>query len=325
MRNWILGSLLFASGIVGAQERLLVEANSTKVVAFAAYAQDSLHLQMQRQKGGKLSKLSLRSLDGLELLAFTSVKKVDHKIVLPKTAVYQLVFHNEKKKGFHMQLGKSLSNTSGKQARLIYKVKRDTVYGYKTMQYRKIPKVGTQEILHEKYYLHSRSNAILKGGKNRVIIPLQLPEKTQEWYISFTASRSEKDIEKTMASFNLAAELSGLAKKNNSLQQAVKQVYTPPGANICDLYLFDAKNAKLFKSGEDYTYIAEGTRENIKSGTIAIKQNTKRKYFLGIHNPDNLYGLHIAISAVGLTQRTEEILETINIPIITSYVVPVVK
>lgn len=325
MKSWIIGIVLIFSQVILAQEFLVVPGYKEKVIRFAAYAQDSLQLHIKRLKGSKLQEMHIRTIDGYSILELSSIKKYNGTIVLPKTAVYEIVLVNNKKKEGRFTIEKKVHNAAGKQAKIVYKVQRDTTYGYPTTQFRTVKQLGTTEILHEKYYLHSRSNALLKGGKNRVIIPLQLPEDIKEWYLSFTASRSEKDIKNTMQSFNLAAELSGFVKKSNNLQQAMKQVYTPPGANICDLYLFDENNARAFKAKEEYTYIAEGTRENIKSGTIRLIQNTNNQYYLGINNPDNLYGLHIAISAVGITNNSKEIEETINIPIITSYAVPVVK
>ena len=199
------------------------------------------------------------------------------------------------------------------------KRKVKTTYGYQTTQERTVNKLGSEAIQTDKFYLNSTSNALLKGGKNRIILPIQLPENTKEWYYRFTASRNEQDINKTLNSFSLAGELTQYVKGENPLKNAVNNLATTPGANICDLYVLNEENAVLFKDKEDFTYDLSSSRENSKSGTVVVKKKIDTPVFIGINNPDNLHGIHVAIEIVAVVENTLQITETIRIPIYTSY------
>lgn len=326
-RIWLL-LVGCGSGFLMAQNGLpieSIEAKGTIDFLIAAYKGDTIVLQMEKHKGGKLGKLVLKSLDGVPIFEQENVKKLHQKIVAPISAVYQVVLKNYKKKTCSYKFKKEVVPSSSKVARIIYKVQRDTVYGYSTQQYRTIEQIDTRPLQQEKYFLNSRSSALFKGGKNRIIIPVSIPKNVKEWYYSFTASREEKDIANTLSTFNLASELSGFIKEKNSLQSAIRQVNAPPGANICDIYLFNKENASFFKEKENYNYIAEGSRENFKSGVVSVREALEDQYYIGINNPNNLYGIHVGINIVAVISGEQEILETINIPIITSYQIPVIK
>ena len=159
----------------------------------------------------------------------------------------------------------------------------------------------------------------MKGGKNRIVLPIHLPKNTQEWYYRFTASRNETDIQKTLQTFSLAGELTTYIKSKNPLKNAVNSLATPPGADICDIYVFDEKNAKLFKEKEGFDYQLGASRENYKSGVVAVKNKTNETIFIGLRNTDNLYGIHIAIEVVAIVNTEHRIKEMVRIPVYTSY------
>lgn len=194
-----------------------------------------------------------------------------------------------------------------------------TSYGYTTTQLNAIKTVSSQAIQTDKFYLNSTSNALVKGGKNRTIFPVHLPEGTKEWYYRFTASRIEEDITNTLKTFNLAGELSQYINSKNPLQNAVNDLTTPPGANICDIYVFKEEDAKLFKEKEEFNYDLSASRENYKSGTVLVKTTSSDLLFIGINNPDSLHGIHVAIEIVALVENETTVTETIRIPIYTSF------
>lgn len=197
--------------------------------------------------------------------------------------------------------------------------KVSTTYGYKTTQLTTITTNIAQAIQTDKFYLNSTSNALVKGGKNRIILPVHLPENTQEWYYRYTASRNENDISNTLKTFNLAGELTEYINRKNPLKGAVNNLTTPPGADICDIYVMTEPNAKLFKEKEDFEYVISASRENYKSGTVMVKNNNQELIYLGINNPDGLHGIHLAVEIVAIVAQENQIEETIRIPIYTHY------
>jgi hypothetical protein len=203
------------------------------------------------------------------------------------------------------------------------KLKRivDTTFAYQTTKLKKVSTATTQIVQKDRFYLNSKSNAFIKGGKNRVLLPVHLPAHTSEWYYVFSASRSEEDIKNTLQTFNLAGELSEIIQEKASLKQSVSSLNAPPGANICDIYVMTESDALLFREKEDFTFDLSSSRENYKSGIVTVKNASKQTIYLGLNNPDNLYGIHIAIEiiAVVTTNGYEE--EIIRMPVITSYTV----
>lgn len=197
--------------------------------------------------------------------------------------------------------------------------KIDTTYAYQTSQIHTAQVLQAENIQIEKFYINSASNALIKGGKNRIVLPIQLPDNTKEWYYRFTASRNEEDIQKTLQTFSLAGELTSYIKSKNPLKNAVNNLVTPPGADICDIYVFDEKNAKLFKDKEDFDYELGASRENYKSGVVAVKNKISNAVYLGLRNTDNLYGIHVAIEVVAIIDAAYKVEETIRIPVYTSF------
>ena len=172
---------------------------------------------------------------------------------------------------------------------------------------------------------NSRSNSLIKGGKDRVFFPVFLPPETVSWWYVFTASRNEKDIENTLHTFNLAGTLTKYIDEDTSLRNAVLKFNTPPGAHICDVYVFDENNAKLFGEKDDFTYNVDLSRENYKSGVVAANGYTPQKIYIGIRNPDNVYGIHVAVEVIAVVKTYESVEEEINIPVIVSKQIPYIR
>ena len=181
----------------------------------------------------------------------------------------------------------------------------------------------TTVLQNDQFYLNSKSNALVKGGKKSVLVPITLPEGTKEWYFVYTASRDQKQIEQTLQSFSLASELTAFIEQKASLQDAVKTLSAPPGANIINIYLLDDKNARLFKENETFSYDINYSREQVKSGIINVSNTSNNNmYYLGISNPDNIHGIHVGVEVVAVVEQDTKINEQIRIPIYISYTVP---
>ncbi|MBL4747076.1 MAG: hypothetical protein JKY08_12045 [Flavobacteriaceae bacterium] len=199
-------------------------------------------------------------------------------------------------------------------------ITKDTTYAYftETIVQTNILK-ATQVQAENKFYINSRSNDLVKGGKSRIILPIQLPENTVSWYYEFTASRNESEVSNTLHTFKLLAALSDYAEKEG-LETAVSKLTPPPGAHICDIYLVNKINAHLFRDKKDFEFDLDASRENFKSGIVSVLTSNARTVYLAIKNPNNIYGIHVGIQAIAMVQVTKKERKAYRIPVITSYI-----
>ncbi|PCH76321.1 MAG: hypothetical protein COB98_06550 [Flavobacteriaceae bacterium] len=197
-------------------------------------------------------------------------------------------------------------------------IRKDTTYAYltETIVHTNILKAKKVES-ENKFYINSRSNDLVKGGKSRIILPIQIPKNTVRWYYEFTASRNESEVSNTINTFNLLSELSDYAEKEG-LDTAVSKLTPPPGAHICDIYLVDKTNALLFRNKKEFNFDLDGSRENFKSGIVPVLTSKERTVYLAIKNPNNIYGIHVGIQVVALVQVTKSAKKAYRIPVITS-------
>ncbi|MBO0591526.1 hypothetical protein I2486_08900 [Cellulophaga sp. E16_2] len=306
-------------------EILSIASNEEKEVLIPAYENDVISITITpKNKKAKKNSFLLYQYPNKLLVKIEDEKVFSRVITISKDGIYKLVIKNTNSKASDYQLNYETTSTRKKKPQIGYKVKKDTTYGFPTAQLVDKKILESISIQNEKFYLNSTSNAFLKGGKNRIIVPVNLPKNTREWYYVFTASREENDIKNTLSSFNFASQLTKFIKEDDEIQGAVSNLNPPPGANICDIYVLNSdQDAELFKEKEDFKSNLEGTRENFKSGIV--KMSSSDKSYLGIRNPDNIYGIHIAIEIIALVEKTEKIKKTVNIPIIKTYQIPYLK
>jgi hypothetical protein len=160
-------------------------------------------------------------------------------------------------------------------------------------------------------FVNSRSNF---GGKTRVGFPVTLPQNTVEWYYTFAATRNEKDIQATKSTMRLFGELSSFLDRTGILSIAFNALSKPPGANYCHVYLLrqDQHESFLAKDDMNFKALPEGTRENLMSGVIKVKNccNTG-SYYIGFRNNDFDDGVHVMIEVVAIVEK--EIFETVQV------------
>lgn len=141
-------------------------------------------------------------------------------------------------------------------------------------------------------------------GQSRTVIPVQLPPNTVSWYYEFTAFRELAQLQAARAKFQLAAELSSLMDNSGSLKLAINALTTPPGGNICNVYLLqDTKQTDLFTRKQAFAYIREGTRSSLTSAVVPLPAPANPTFYLGLHNPDNMYGIHYALEVVAVVEE----------------------
>ena len=166
-------------------------------------------------------------------------------------------------------------------------------------------------------FVNGGSNALFRGGKSRVSVPISLPQNTVEWFYRFAASRDAQDIEEVNSRFGLLGELSSLllnltgtgAVAANLVAETLQQ---PPGADYCDIILLNPEEVSAFESKSAYNYYREGTRENFKSGNVKITCCKTGIFYLGIRNPSPDYGVNVSIEAVAITATYDYVMEQID-------------
>lgn len=157
----------------------------------------------------------------------------------------------------------------------------------------------------QKFFVNSGTNAAIKGGKSRVLLPVKLPNNTVKWYYEFSASRDEAFVDQVQKSFNLFGELVKLIDESGTLTFGVNQLTQPPGANYADIYVLDHENSSQFIAKNHYNYYSEGSRENYKSGIVELTGSIFGITYLGLKNPDSWYGVHLTLEVAAIVKRED--------------------
>lgn len=272
---------------------------------------DQLIFNFEEINGKELKEVEIIELPSSSKFMDYKTKKIENKTInITKTGIYKFRFSNSAISGrvckFRIQRIPVNDESKNFNTSVYWKTVYDTTYT--TVQekylikkeYKPISIVPTTE-----YFINSGSNATLKGGKSRITFPFTLPKNTQECYYVFSASREKSDIDKAKGSFNLVGQLSTLIDQTGALNFGVDMLTKPPGGNVCDVYLLDFENSRLFEAKEAYRYMTSGTRENIKSGIVKMTGGSGQTYYIGIKNPDSMYGIQVAIEIVAIVLEEE--------------------
>ncbi len=293
------------------ENTLKVSAVSEEVFYYGFAEGDQLIFNFKEVNGKKLKKIEIIELpSSSKFMDYKTTKIEDKTINISKTGIYKFRLYNSSLGGrickFKIQRMPASEATRKFNTNVYKKTLYDTTYT--TVQerylvrkeYRAIDIVPTTE-----YYINSGSNATFKGGKSRVTFPVTLPNNTQEWYYVFSASRQKADIDRAKNSFDLVGQLTKLIDQSGSLNFGLNLLTVPPGGNVCDVYLFDYDNSRLFEAKTSYRYQTSGTRENIKSGIAKMNGGAGQTHYIGIKNPDSMYGISVAIDVVAIILEEE--------------------
>lgn len=143
-------------------------------------------------------------------------------------------------------------------------------------------------------------------GQSRTVILVTLPPGTVAWYYEFAAFREAAQLQAARARFQLAGELAQLVDHAGVINLALAALTQPPGGNICDVYLLqDSRQSDLFQAKQEFAYLREGTRSSLTSAVVPVLAGSGRgePVYLGLHNPDNLYGIHYALEVVAVVEE----------------------
>lgn len=264
----------------------------TFVYAFEEGDEVYMDCVLENEKGSIILEV-LTDPENLPVYSNRDFKKLSNeKFVVNKRGIYKFIFgtnHGWDRKGrFTIR---RLPNSESK-------------IGFNTtaIKKKKFKAVTIQE--PSTHFVNSSSNEGFKGGKSRIVIPINLPKNTLEWYYIISSTRDEKEIKGTMKQFNLLGDLnkvvSGLSPTTTAVNIAMNLITQPPGANYCNAYLLDYTNQGSFIAKQKFSYSLQGSRENVTSAAVKIDCCNSGQYYLAIQNPDTWYGIHLGIEIVAI-------------------------
>ncbi len=155
------------------------------------------------------------------------------------------------------------------------------------------------------------------GGKSRIAIPIILPKNTIEWYYVFSANKKQNNINKLTA----FTPLTRIVDKTGTIETVLNQSLTGLGDTFCDIYILEDNNINYFINKQGFNYYINGSRENIKKGTVkvgnvGVYENTGNAYFdsyfknkklaIGIRNPNRYTGIHVTLEVFAIVKVPKE-------------------
>lgn len=153
------------------------------------------------------------------------------------------------------------------------------------------------------YHLNGGLNAAF-GGNSRTFIKIDLPPNTVEWYYSFSTTQGKSGTK----NLTLAVQLVSMLNDPTGLtSKAVSAFEVPSGEASADIFLLDNKNLKGFRdkydqNGGTFSFITEGTVQNLKQAVVKVDDVKSGSWFLGLRNPSTTTGLNINIEVVAITE-----------------------
>jgi hypothetical protein len=231
----------------------------------------------------------LYSADGLTTVT-------DQRIRIPQTGIYRLVLsttYNQDRR-IRLQLSRipADASTQGHDTRVFKRVQYEAV---------SVESPG----LH---WLNSLSNAYIRGGSDRILLPVSLPENTVEWFYTVSASRDRESISQNLRTISLVRDVAKAIMSGSvaatALNFSFQLITQPPGSDYCDVYLLQEQGRKSFAAGEEvFAFVQEGSRENVSSAKVRIKGSGQRQFYLALRNRDTFNGLAVGIEIVALVAK----------------------
>jgi hypothetical protein len=299
---------------------------------FGFHEGDQVQLNFEELKKKGIKEIEIKEFSsGRSIYSDYEVKKISGKqLAIPTTGIYQFRFYNA-------SLGKRIGKISisripsesqeGFNSTVYWRTEFDTSYIQKEEQYvikeEYIPK---SIIDNSQIFINSGSNATFKDGKSRVTYQITLPQNTVEWYYEVVAYRNKDALDKTASVFSLLSQLTKAFDNTGVLSYTASALTKAPGDNYCDIYLFqDYQNAKLFeqKLDDQFKHFPIANRKNVKSDIVKLGDGyTNGTYFIGIKNPDSMYGINVRLEVVAITYSKEVGLRTVLVPKVSKNQIP---
>lgn len=164
-------------------------------------------------------------------------------------------------------------------------------------------------------YLNSKARL---GGKNRLVIPIQLPANTVAWYYSFATVTTGNEKQKVQSS-GLEMQIARLISDGalsligaGLVTNVVAQLIKPSGSGAVDVYLTDGNGLKQFEKKDLvglYSYdvpvfYKEGTAQNSRNGIFQIPI-VRKDLALCLRNPSVTEGVAVSLDVVAIVSNKE--------------------
>lgn len=154
----------------------------------------------------------------------------------------------------------------------------------------------------QNYLINGTANAALAGGRDRITIPVYLPEGTKEWVYVFSCSSSDNG----QGVIQLCSNLTKAVDVSGTTSGVINSLTAPDGDSYCDVFLFDKENKELFENDQEgYRSYNVGTKKNIKNGVMPINNLNNGTYYIGIKNNYATTAINIKIEVAALVEQTE--------------------
>jgi hypothetical protein len=263
----------------------------------------TIEFKEQKGKGVKLFEFKEYEAD----VIFSKFKPTDftEEVEIKKKGFYQVIIENQLGSRIcDLKVKRKNVSGSGLSTTVNWVEEQDTIWKTRTERYLDTT-IYTPVQVHDKqeFYINSATNI---GGQTRTVLPVNLPANTVEWIYTFGCYREQSEINRVVDRMDLLGELTKILASplvGGIAGITADMISKPSGGNQCDIFVLDHTNMGLFRSKSNFTYLAEGTRENFKSGNVLMKNLNYSGLYLGIRNEDMMHGIHIAIEVVAITKQ----------------------
>jgi len=280
----------------------------TKYYGFAAG--DQINLSLEVQGGKELKEIEVFRYPDHTLFQDYEAKESKHTFTVTETGIYGIKLYNANvlKRVCKLNILRTPGHDSlsSFNSQVLWRTEVDTTFYTVSEKYLAAENYVTKSIQAPQYfYINSGSHSVFKGGKSRISIPVNIPPGTVEWYYTFSADRNEEQIKKTTSGLSLVKDLSSAVDQTGTVGFALSLLSSPPGGHICNVYLLNQENSRLFEqkadlSGGTYYYNKNGSRMNLKSGVVKVTEPLKGTYYLGLKNPDRMHGIHVSLEVAAV-------------------------
>jgi len=176
-----------------------------------------------------------------------------------------------------------------------------TIFSQYTKNERAIVSLQQQRVVT----LNSAVRAATLEGTTRVVIPIDLPKNTIEWFYSFTTNEGESG----MRNLNLAVQLSSLVLDYTGTSASLlSKIQVPAGSLGIDSYLLLENSRIPFlekwdQNGGTFNYTIQGSTENTKQAIVRINNIKSGRCYIGLRNPSSLDAVIVTIEVTAIVEN----------------------
>lgn len=300
---------------------------TTEVKYYAFAAGDEVVLNLDVLDGKELKEIEIFKYPDHSLFMDYKTNTSNHKFKVAEKGVYGIRMYNSSvgRRVCRLTISRTPMDESTRDfsTQVHWKTEYDTTFYTVQEKYLVSSEYHVKSIQEPQHFeINSGTNSLFLGGKSRITLPITLPKGTVEWYYTFVVSLDEEQVGSVTSGLKLASNLSLAVDPTGIAKSAIDMISVPNGAEVCDIYLLDFDNSQLFTQKAPYSYLVEGTRENIKSGVVKMSKASSGTYYLGIKNPANTQRILVSIEVAAVVYEEQWGLRDVEKFNVTSRQVP---